>query len=520
MFSRENLLYAVLTTIAYLSNVAGETSTNDYTPSNDVKQGHNLIHWSPVDGGGREIDYVLSAAFPAIVITIIGIVSVVIFQLTLIGRFCMRSYKCCGVSKTTSSYRGNLMIFGALLLVCLINLHMLFIGNSGINDGLIEAADGLGTLGTEFESLKANSVTLTTLGGKIQSDSASCVGANDCAQYYCCSQADCDSNSSPDTELKPMFAVFDTQGTLVKGVGDSLYSLVKSVPDALDSAESVLRGPAVESKNLVIYIVYAVLLFVLVGYAASAYFKRKIGTQVMILISELIVILLTICCGVCMFLVTVLGDFCMDPSGIIIDVVTETSNSTQLLDLLNYYLNCIGSSPIGSDLDDGIEALGWVVGNITAEAGNLASGQNAQQCQSEINSISSQSTDSIDTLNSLLSIFGCSTINNAWSKIVNEGLCTSGFSGFYALWIALYLVSLCLFFLMCIGAILFKQYEYQAEGYNEDGEISFDANDQAFLDDPGIQFIQNPDGTVTRLDPQQAENFDSVYDGKPVGRVI
>ena len=66
MFSRENLLYAVLTTIAYLSNVAGQTSTNDYTPSNDVKQGHNLIHWSPVDGGGREIDYVLSAAFPAI----------------------------------------------------------------------------------------------------------------------------------------------------------------------------------------------------------------------------------------------------------------------------------------------------------------------------------------------------------------------------------------------------------------------------------------------------------------------
>lgn len=68
----------------------------------------------------------------------------------------MRSYKCCGVSKTTSSFRGNLMICGLLVIVCGIAAHMLFIGNSGVNDGFTEAADGLGT---SEESLTVYSVT-------------------------------------------------------------------------------------------------------------------------------------------------------------------------------------------------------------------------------------------------------------------------------------------------------------------------------------------------------------------------
>lgn len=356
---------------------------------------------------------------------------------------------------------------------------------------------------------------MNTLGTEIKADSATC--SSGCAQYYCCTDGTCSGNSNPNAVMSPMFVVFDAQGTLLQSVGSALSDLVSSVPKALDQAEDIMRNQAIESKNLVVFIVYAILMIVLLGYAASAYFKHKLGTQFMIFISEIIVVVLTISCGLCMFLVTILGDFCMDPSGNVIDLVTETTNNTDFKNLLNYYLNCIGTSPIGSDLDDGILALNYVIGNITTNDAYIGNGGNDDTlCRTEMDSIKAQSQQSLTTLQSLLDFFGCSAVNNAWSQIVNEGLCTKGYSGFYALWISLYLVSFCLFFLMCVAAILFKQYEYQVEGHNEDGEITFDDNDQTFLDNPGVQMVQNPDGTVQPLDPQQGENFDNVYYGKAV----
>lgn len=524
--SRAHVLtaFSVVAMAAFASNLlVSAVETEDYTPTDDVKAGHELIHWSPISADSRELDYLYSTIFPAAVITAVGLVSVVLFQLILCARWCMRSFKCCGVSKTTSSYRGNLMILMVLLFTSGIAVHMLFIGNSGVNDGFVEAADGIGTLKDEFVSLKSNAATLTTLGTEIKSDAASCSGQTTCAQYYCCTDATCNSTSAstPDPYLKPMFEGFVIQGTSIKTVGDALTLLVADVPDALDTAETVMRGQAVDAKNSVIYGVYAGIIVVLVGYAASAYFKHKIGTQIMILLSEIIVVVLTLTCGVCMFLVTILGDFCMDPSGNVIDLITETSNSTEILDILNYYLKCVGTSPIGSDLDEGYQALKWVTGNITAEIadGNIGNSQGGDEtlCNSEVDSISSQSYASIAALETLINFFGCTTVNNAWAKIVNEGLCTSGYSGFYALWICLYIISLTMFFMMCISAILFKQYEYQSEGFtNEDGEISYDANDQAFLDNPGIQMTEYEGGSAGQIAPQQGENFNSPVYGKAV----
>jgi hypothetical protein len=520
--SRAHVLtaFSVVAMAAFASNsnlLVSAVETEDYTPTDDVKAGHELIHWSPISADSRELDYLYSTIFPAAVITVLGLVSVVLFQLILCARWCMRSFKCCGVSKTTSSYRGNLMILMVLLFTSGIAVHMLFIGNSGVNDGFVEAADGIGTLKDEFVSLKSNAATLTTLGTEIKSDAASCTSTQTCAQYYCCTTGDCNSGGAPDTTLQPMFQVFDVQGALVKTVGDALTLLVADVPDALDTAETVMRGQAVDAKNNVIYGVYAGIIVVLVGYAASAYFKHKIGTQIMILLSEIIVVVLTLTCGVCMFLVTILGDFCMDPSGNVIDLITETSNSTEILDILNYYLKCVGTSPIGSDLDEGTQALEWVVGNITSYDSFLGSGNDPTACRAEIDSISSQSSASKDALATLIQFFGCTTVNNAWAKIVNEGLCTSGYSGFYALWICLYIISLTMFFMMCISAILFKQYEYQSEGFtNEDGEISYDANDQAFLDNPGIQMTEYEGGSAGQIAPQQGENFNSPVYGKAV----
>lgn len=520
MMCRSVLLNFFLLAQTFLVSISA-LETDSYSPSDDVKQGHGLPHFTPASSGSREGDYVISTVVPAAAITVVGVLAVVIFQLVLCARFCMRRWACCGVSKTNSSFRGNLMIFTVLMILVVLSAHMLFIGNSGINDGLNDAADGLEGLKDEFNTLVDTSTDLIVIGTDLVDDSAA-TGAGS-PRDNCCGDSDCSTSGTPFiVAYDTVFDIFGVQGDLLKTVGDALLSLVGDVPDSLETAETAMRVQAVNSKNIVIYVMYAAIIVITAGYAAAVYFNNKVFTQLMIFVSEITVIVLTLICGVFMFVVTVLGDFCMKPADNILDMVKSVGNQTEIIEILEYYLKCTGSSPIGTDLDEGADAINYVVGNITSSfqadfpIANYAPAGTMLQCEADIDSLLDSATGASSSLVDLISFFKCDVVNTAWSKIVNEGLCTSGYSGFYALWVALYMTSFGLFFVMCITSILFKQYEYQLEDHDHDGEISYDANDQQFLSNPGVQMVQYEDGTVGPLDPQQGENFGGVVYGKAV----
>merc|ERR1711991_232791 len=55
-----------------------------------------------------------------------------------------------------------------------------------------------------------------------------------------------------------------------------------------------------------------------------------------------------------------------------------------------------------------------------------------------------------DSIFDLLQVFDCVPIDNAWYKIINNGLCTEAYSGIYDLWIVLMICafSLSVYFVM------------------------------------------------------------------------
>ena len=66
--SRAHVLtaFSVVAMAAFASNLlVSAVETEDYTPTDDVKAGHELIHWSPISADSRELDYLYSTIFPA-----------------------------------------------------------------------------------------------------------------------------------------------------------------------------------------------------------------------------------------------------------------------------------------------------------------------------------------------------------------------------------------------------------------------------------------------------------------------
>ena len=58
--------FSVVAMAAFASNLlVSAVETEDYTPTDDVKAGHELVHWSPISTDSREGDYLLSTIFPA-----------------------------------------------------------------------------------------------------------------------------------------------------------------------------------------------------------------------------------------------------------------------------------------------------------------------------------------------------------------------------------------------------------------------------------------------------------------------
>ena len=58
----------------------------------------------------------------------------------------------------------------------------------------------------------------------------------------------------------------------------------------------------------------------------------------------------------------------------------------------------------------------------------------------------------------------CTKINNAWRGVMYDGLCGDFFEGFYILWVCQFLTSGMLFFVMCVGSVLYLQFGHYTEG--------------------------------------------------------
>lgn len=480
-----SLKFLLLASAVVISSLALET--DEYSPSSDVKAMYNFPRLE-IEMDDDYLNFATRCIAAPAAYCIIGLVAIVIYQLTLCGRFFMRTWTCCGVSKSRTSFRANMMIYFSLILATILMCHMLYIGNQSINDGVNLVADGMEVLENEFLSLSVESQSLVDLASDVE-EAAVDGGSGPTA---CCDTPDCsDPDPSNDPVLAPVFDIFESAGETLGTAGETVYDLVKDIPETISDASDLMVQHMIGSKNVVVFGFYAVGVVICVLFGLFGWMRNKFLTQLMILITEFVLIILTLVNTVFMIILFGLSEYCMDP-GVIVDAANETGSS-ELYTILNYYINCEGESPIGSELDIAEDSLDEILDEINDNSAYFSSG-----CTAEMDMISTETTAAVASVLEMANIFECTAINSAWGKIVNEGICSEGFTGIYSLWVCLVIVAFLLFAILCIAAIVFKQFELQVEPEEENNELMYDANDQAFLANPGVQMVPMP---------QQGENF-------------
>ena len=173
-------------------------------------------------------------------------------------------------------------------------------------------------------------------------------------------------------------------------------------------------------------------------YALGVFLQSKCILVILILFSELVVLVLSILCGVAMILLTLLADVCMQPTQKFASLVPGS-----LKDVILYFGECSVDNPYASSISSASDAMNEMADAINS-IGPLCESLGYASEKAEWWTAGNDTvavSDSIDKLNDDLD---CPTLQSIYNLLIKlESLCTNLFGGFYKLWISEYLVSTC-----------------------------------------------------------------------------
>ena len=140
----------------------------------------------------------------------------------------------------------------------------------------------------------------------------------------------------------------------------------------------------------------------------------------------------------------------------------DSGNMTDLSGIVGYYTKCEGgdNNPVSIQLDsisasfDLLQVYGLNVSNIFNETSYYVSAD----CTDMLDGAMEHFGLISQQLGEIIQLAKCDALNLAWSDVVNQGLCTNGFTGFFILWLCQFVTSGMLFIVMCIASVLFLQY--------------------------------------------------------------
>lgn len=277
------------------------TFTNQYEPSLDVQAANSIPHFVAYPTGDDTsagytsgefyvnsedtdgtLNYLQSVFVLPIALLILGILSVIIFQIVLICRCCCRRWACCKVGETKASVTSNKITYVVFVVASFFLVHFIYIGNGLMNSGVSDTIVGFDSLSTLFTGISDVGTGCQTVGADI-------LASNNAVEHQCCSGA-----CGYGTHFKDFYDAVDAAANGIKTVGASLYDTTSGIPDKLDLASSYLTQYGQEAKSRVVYCFYAVIAFFNVLLLAAGLSKNKCLLQTMIFFTEIIVIILTI----------------------------------------------------------------------------------------------------------------------------------------------------------------------------------------------------------------------------------
>lgn len=436
-----------------------------YEPSEYVEQSHAI----PRFGGSNEYgsDYLTGLIiFPA-AIMVVGILSVLIFMLVLCCRALCSKFKCCQVKQTTKAFWHNMIAFCIFIFFAIfIDCFQYFYGYLAFQSGLSTISGSIVELGDLFKNFTIIGNNLETAGKGVETTGKL-------------------TGICPGNMTDGFFEVMSGIGGILADAAGAANSGTKDLPGVMyDGGEYVDYANVQSGVYLTMFFAFSMAnLFVLL--LAGPLCKSKHLLQLMILVAGILVILLTIICCAEMILVMVLGDYCMGPA----DHVSELfGNDNFTLGVVEFFVKCEGSNPlqdslsnITSQFDKLIDQRDLLNSYLTTYEFNITNVTNFPgydpsytrdsahpQCNHSLDNMFDNLTDISGGIADFLAELTCTKINKAWRGVMYDGLCGDVFEGFYILWICQFLTAGILYFVMCIGAVLYLQFGHYEEGdYNK-----------------------------------------------------
>ncbi len=296
------------TSFQYITVMKG-TPINPYVPNYLVTMAHKIPHLTqqlssslepfPIDGFSLagSTSYLTSIAiFPAIII-VAGVLSVIIFQLVLVSRFCcQKCCKCCDDRKKREHEDPNccfcwnisknnpitIAFFYIFLVLAICANNLMFLGNNSMTTSIHDMGAALGSLANIFDNIAGLSSNLQASGKGIlvSLNSTSCISFK---------------NSTGSGLQHAMTTFVSSSG--------SMGSFVGGLPQTLRTNRDLIVSVGGPMKDQVVFIYYGIIFFVGLMFAVSTCCRSKAFLNIWVVLAELIVLTLTIMAGIEMVVV-------------------------------------------------------------------------------------------------------------------------------------------------------------------------------------------------------------------------
>lgn len=381
-----------------------------------------------------------------VILMVVGVLSIFIFQICIMCRCCFKCFKCApkeddiatDPESVIKSRNRVFYFFWFFMLLMLVADHFLYFGDADINTGRDNVVKSLKLLKGIFTSIKSSVDNLVAKNKELVIATTSLKNGT------------CGTNSNSfDSAFDTMIAATNTMLTAFTG----LQTLVSKLPDMIQTFIDSVTTFGADYKNYAMYALYGLVLSINLIFMGGSCLASKCIMWIGLLVGEFTCIISTLVCGVVMIVVTVYGDFCMNPGVNMQGIVGPGSAS----DMLGYFSTCVGTDPFVGNINTAQQGLT----DFKTELLNNFSGSGAGASCADQNVVTDAS-DAITGMNGSLSGIKISTTCQAmypvYNTFMNKALCTNMFDGVWKIWLCGCVVSISLFCVMCCSSVMWQYF--------------------------------------------------------------
>jgi hypothetical protein len=433
-----------------------------YLPSHIVREMHSLPHMDAAKSGLRTVSnafgiyngdylnsYTQSLLTLPTIIALIGVLALWILIFALCLRCCCTCCKCMPTEKVDEEGRKRLLSSSVdrsvrlKYLICGLALFAVgcdqsfFFGNRDLNSALDVADDAISFLDDNFSSLSNDGVTLESLGQALLGNATAAYNGG-------CSAAQ---------------SIIGDINEFNNEVSDYV-AYVSPLPGYINQANNAIHSFAVDDKNTAVWELYGLSVIIPACFVLGLFCKSKLFLQIDICFSIFFVQCLIVMCCAEMVILMGLADFCIAPVPFTLQVMAPGSNTYNMTE---YYATCVGVSPLNASLTSALSYANFFTENADQLVAACPDNIYVTNMVDELPAINF-------ALDNIVNMTYCPPYQQQIESLLQDGVCHSGYQGFFIIWVSQYITAFALFVLTVAASISYQYFEWAVTEVRSDDE--------------------------------------------------